>query len=261
MEQELAASVLARFDLFLLLFLRALGLLTTAPVWSGKSLPVQVRVALALAVALLLLPLLPPPLTDASLISLIPLAARELLVGMLIGFVAALVMGAIQFAGQLLDMGMGLSMVNVLDPLSNTQVPVVGSFLHLLAMLIFLTVGGHHMLLHALVESYAILPPGSAVAGEPVHRWLVEAAAGLFVTGLKVAAPVLAALFLSMAALGMLNRAVPQINVFIVGLPVQLAVGSFMLLVGLPLYVAFLRVLFGGMNSELHQLLRLMAAW
>lgn len=257
MEQDLWSALLGRVDLFLLLFLRVLGLFLTAPVWSSRAVPVQLRVGVALVTALVVLPLFASPRLPESLPALVPLALQEMLVGMLIGFIAALAMSAFQFAGQLLDVNMGLSMVNVLDPLSNTQVPILGNFLHLLAMLIFLAINGHHMLLGALMDSYALVPIGGAQLSQPLSQALVGIAANLFMIGLKVAAPVLAALFLTTVALGVLNRAVPQLNVFVVGLPVQLAVGVFMLMVVLPLYVTFLNAVFRGLTADLTNVLRL----
>jgi flagellar biosynthetic protein FliR len=255
---DVLSSFLLRVDLFLLLFLRVLGLFTTAPIWSNRVVPVQLRVALALATAAAVLPLFGPPLIPTTLAGLAPMALQELLVGMLIGFIASLALSAIQFAGQLLDINMGLAMVNVLDPMTNTQVPIMGNFLHLVAMLIFLSINGHHMLLRALMDSYALVPVGTAALSDALSRSLIEIAANLFVVGLKVAAPVLAALFLTTVALGLLNRAVPQMNVFVIGLPVQLAVGIFMLMVALPLYLSFLQVIFRGMSADILTALRLL---
>lgn len=218
----------------------------------------QLRVALALATAVAVLPLFDLPSLPSTLAGLAPIALRELLVGMLIGFIASLALSAIQFAGQLLDINMGLAMVNVLDPMTNTQVPIMGNFLHLIAMLIFLSINGHHMLLRALMDSYALVPVGTAVLSDALSHSLIEVAANLFVVGLKVAAPVLGALFLTTVALGLLNRAVPQMNVFVIGLPVQLAVGVFMLMVALPLYVSFLQVIFRGMSADILAALRLL---
>jgi flagellar biosynthesis protein FliR len=260
--------ILQRFDIFLLLFVRMMGLFATAPVWSNKMVPAQIRVGLAMVTAVVVSPLftsMEPGLVletgqaldpVQSLPGLVVLAVRELLVGMVIGFVAALAFAAVQLAGQLLDLNLGLSMVNLLDPMTNTQMPVMGNFLYILALLIFFTINGHHMLLRAVMDSYVLVPLGAATLGQPLAQSVVNMGASLFLLGFKVAAPALAAVFLTTVALGILNRAVPQMNVFVIGLPVQFAVGIFLSLVFLPLYISFLHTLFRGMSTDIMTLLR-----
>ncbi|HLN63160.1 MAG TPA: flagellar biosynthetic protein FliR [Symbiobacteriaceae bacterium] len=250
--------ILQRLDIFLLLFLRMMGLFATAPIWSNRLVPVQIRVALAMVTAVVVAPLFTAMAPVESLAALVVLAVRELLVGMVIGFVAALAFAAVQLAGQLLDLNMGLSMVNLLDPMTNTQMPVMGNFLYILAMLIFFTINGHHMLLRAVMDSYALVPLGTASLSPNLAETVANMGANLFLLGFKVAAPVLAAIFLTTIALGVLNRAVPQMNVFVIGMPVQLAVGIFMTMVFLPLYVSFLHMLFQGMSTDILTLLRLL---
>ena len=250
-------GILLRLDIFLLLFIRMMGLFATAPIWSNRLVPVQIRAALAFAAAVVVSPLFRELTPPATLPALGALAIRELLVGMVIGFVAALCFAAIQFAGQLLDLNMGLSMVNLLDPMTNTQMPVMGNFLYILSLLIFFSINGHHALIRAVMDSYALIPIGSAVLTTSLAQSLVNMGANLFVLGFKVAAPVLAAIFLTTVALGMLNRAVPQMNVFVVGLPIQLAVGLFLTIVVMPLYISFLHLIFRGMSTDILTVLRL----
>ncbi|HYF95562.1 MAG TPA: flagellar biosynthetic protein FliR [Symbiobacteriaceae bacterium] len=258
MELTVTDLILRRIDIFLLLFMRMLGLFTTAPIWSNRLVPVQLRVAISFGTAVVVSPLFRDLAMPDSFATLGTMVVRELLVGMVIGFVAALVLSAVQLAGQLLDINMGLSMVNLLDPMTNTQMPVVGNFMYILALLIFFTINGHHMLLQALMDSYALAPIGKAVLTPALAESVVKMGANLFLIGFKVAAPVLAALFLTTVALGILNRAVPQMNVFVVGMPVQLGVGIFMLMVALPLFLSFLHVLFRGMSVDIMTLLRLL---
>jgi flagellar biosynthesis protein FliR len=257
MELGVMDPILRRIDIFLLLFMRMMGLFTTAPIWSNRLVPVQIRVAVAFGAAVVVAPLFTSFPMPESLVSLGALAIRELLVGMVIGFVAALTFSAVQLAGQLLDINMGLSMVNLLDPMTNTQMPVMGNFLYILALLIFFSINGHHTLLRALMDSYAIVPLGSATLTAPLSEAVVRLGTNLFLIGFKVAAPVLAAVLLTTLALGMLNRAIPQMNVFVVGMPVQLAVGIFITMVFLPLFVTFLQVIFRGMSTDILTLLKL----
>lgn len=250
--------MLQRLDLLLLLFMRTMGLFATAPIWSNRLVPVQLRVALAFATAMVIFPLFTPPVMPPTLLGLAPMALQELLVGMIIGFVSALTLAAVQLAGQLLDLSMGISIANVLDPATNTQMPILGNFLYILAILVFFTINGHHVLLQSIMDSYVLVPVGKVVMTTSLSEAMVGMAGNLFILGFKIAAPVLAAVFLTTVALGILNRAVPQMNVFVVGLPVQLAMGIFILMVVLPLYVTFLQVVFRGMFDDILRMLQLL---
>lgn len=258
MDIGIFGSILQRIDVFLLVFLRVLGLFVTAPVLSNRLVPVQMRVAISFGVTVVVSPLFQSPPLPNTLVGLVPLAVRELLVGMVIGFVAVLAFTAVQFAGELLDINMGLSMINVLDPMTNIQMPVLGNFLYILGLLIFLSINGHHLLLRALMDSYALVPLGTGTMSAALSESVIRTAGNLFIIGFKVAAPVLAAVFLTTVALGILNRAMPQMNVFMVGLPVQLAMGVFMLMIVLPLYVTFLQTIFRGMFTDVYTSIRLL---
>jgi flagellar biosynthetic protein FliR len=258
MTLPLLEALLPRIDLILLMWIRVMGLFTTAPVWSNRQVPIQVRVALSFAIGLLLHGLIPQPAPVVNLIQLVPLALKELLVGMLIGFVVAMAFAAFQFAGELLDINIGFTMMNVLDPVTNTQSPLLGNFLYILALLVFFTINGHHMLFRALLDSYQVVPVDGAALTGALTEHLVQSAAKIFAIGLQVAIPVLAALLLTAVALGIINRTVPQMNVFVVGLPVQLFVGTALLAVILPLYLAALRGVFGGLFDDILLVIRLL---
>lgn len=252
-------QALDRLDVFLLLFSRIAGLFATAPVLSNPLVPVQVRVALAAGVALLALPLQRAAPFPGPLPALAPLLVRELVVGMLLGLVPTALLAAVQFAGELLDLDMGFSIVNTLDPLSQQQAPLLGNFLHLLVLLFFLALDGHHGLLVAVLGSFRLLPPGAppgSLAGLQAH--VLGVAAELFRLGFALAAPLLAALFLTTVAIAVVGRAVPQMNIFIVGLPVKTGAGLALLAALLPLYGAAFRALFDRMLAQTQATLQLL---
>lgn len=251
-------SALGQLDLLLLLFVRMNGLFITAPVWSNRLVPVQLRVALSFVMALLVLPLLPATHLPTNILELAPLIVKELLIGAIIGFTATLIFSAVHLAGELLDIDMGLSIMNVIDPFSGTQMPLIGNFKYLLALLVYLAVGGHHALIVAAVRSYQVVPLGGLSIGPQVFEAMMALASGVFAMALRIALPVLGALFLTTVALGVVNRAVPQMNVFVVGLPVKLAAGVLMLAAGLPFYVSFLEFLFDQVSAEASRMLVLL---
>lgn len=240
-----------------LVFARVVGLFAVAPVFSNRFVPVTLRVALALACSLAVLPVL-PPLATVGWARLMALVAAETLVGATAGFAATLVFAAVQFAGQLLDIDMGFGVAGLLDPGSGAPAAIVGSLHWILALLLFLSLDGHHGLLLVIAASYQAVPLGGFTLGEAPVAALLAMGGELFRSGLVLAAPVLATLFLTTVALAVVNRAVPQVNVFMIGLPVKAAVGLVTLLTLLPLYLAAMTRLLAGLLDRLYGLLPLL---
>lgn len=232
---ELVDTLSVRFPEFLLVLTRVGGLLVTAPVFSTRLIPVQWKVAFSLLFALLLLPLLPAlPEPPPTLWHWMSLAVQEAVFGLTAGFVTSLSLAAIQVAGQIVDVQIGFGMVNVLDPQLGTQVPLIGSFYQVLAMLIFLLSNGHHQLLRAAVASFHAVPLDRFTLAPDLQPYIVQLFSHAFVLGLKLALPVLATLLLTDVGIGLMSRAVPQMNLFVIGLPAKVLVGLIALLLAMP---------------------------
>jgi flagellar biosynthetic protein FliR len=225
--------------------LRAVGVLATAPVWSSRYLPWPLRAVLALYLGLALAPVVQPAVTGATAVHLLLVAATELVTGLALGYAAGLTFAAVQVAGHLVDMEMGFGIVNVIDPNLGQPSPVAGTFLYLLAMLLFLQFDGHHLLLAALADSFRVIPLAGATWGGPPTQVLIRASGQVFWLALRIALPVVGALFVATVALGLVARSVPQMNVFIVGLPVKIASGLFLLAASLPVYALVVQLLAG----------------
>lgn len=177
------------------------------------------------------------------------------------GLIVAMVVGAVYFAGQLLDVPVGFSMVNVIDPQTGEQTPLLAQFHFVLAILILFIVNGHHTLLLALAHSFALIPVGEVgTIGSSVDVF-IKSFGKIFALGLRIALPVIGALFVTDVALGIVARAVPQINVFFVGFPLKIGLGVALLLVVLPVYVVFVAGLFGPSGEMASSLMELMAAF
>ena len=150
-----------------------------------------------------------------------------------------------------MDMQVGFSIVNVMDPTSGQQIPLIGSFLYNLGLIIFLVTNGHHVIIAALFDSFSAVP----LMGLDVHLGLVNLIVdftnGIFVTGMKIAMPVTFAILLTNVGLGVLARTMPQMNIFVVGLPAQITVGILVLSIMLPFYIIFLDVLFNEMYGNI----------
>lgn len=234
---ELIDLAIHQSYLLLLIFARSTGLTVTAPVFSHRTVPAQLRVALALGLALVMLPVLGGTAVDRSLPALVPVLVSELAVGMLLGFVAALAFSAVQLAGALLDADLGFSMANLLDPGSGEPTALVGSLKQMLALILFLALDGHHLLLRAVLDSYTALPIAGLSLGEPAWQLVIGAVGAMFQAGFQLAMPVLAALFAATVALAVVSRSVPQLNLFVVGMPAKLAAGLILVVLALPLDV------------------------
>lgn len=251
-------DLLTRFDVLLLVFARCLGLFTTAPVFGSRNIPTPARIGLGFFISLLVMPGLSATPAAENLWVFAFLVLRETLVGLSFGFLAALIFSAIQTAGEFIDLEMGFGIVNVIDPQSGVPSPLIGNFTYMLALLIYLTTDGHHTLFSALLESYALVPLGGAAYAQSLTLLTIRTFTETFLIALKIALPTVAALFFADLALAFLARTVPQMNVFVVGLPVKIGVGFILLLVALPLYLITLDVLFGGVRANLWYLLRLL---
>ncbi len=253
---DLASLVISRADLYLLSALRLGGLFFTSPVFGSRYVPGAWKTAFGVVLAAMILPLVPDP---GNLPQTLPgwtlVALKELAVGLVMGYVANLVFVAIQVAGGFMDIEVGFGITNIVDPQTGQALPLIGNFHQLLAFLIFLLTNGHHFLIAALIRSFQLVPVGAAVAGVTTREALVTFFAAMFVTGVKLAAPVIGALFLANLALGIVARTVPQLNIFVVGLPIKLGAGVLLLAVTLPMYLSVLQPLFGRMFSDLARFL------
>ena len=170
---------------------------------------------------------------------------QEVGVGLVMAFGVEAMFAAVLVAGQLVDLPMGLSVVNVIDPTLQQETPLIGQFYLLLATLIFFAIDGHHQLILALAESLRRLPPGQAGLSAAAAESAVAAVSQAFLLGLRMAMPVVAALFLADVALAVVARAVPQLNVFVVGFPVKLVLGLAVLWLALPGLAGAVEGLFG----------------
>ena len=239
---------------FLLLLTRVSGIFVISPFFGSMNIPVYFRMGTALAFSVVLFPVIDAIDMAAPPAGLLPYAAAvvaELFIGWLIGFVAYIAFSAVHFAGKVMDMQAGFAMVNVMDPTSGQQIPLIGSFLYNLSVIVFLVVNGHHMLIAALFESFQYVPILGLSLPPNLAAFVVNLVNGVFVTGMKLAMPVTFSILLTNVGLGILARTMPQLNIFVVGLPLQIVIGMFVLSMLMPFYVLFLDVLFNETYAQI----------
>jgi flagellar biosynthetic protein FliR len=235
---------------FLLVLARTSGMVVSAPFWGGTAVPKLVRVVIAVSLSIAIYPLVQPaPLAPAqpepALVSLLIALGGEVLCGLVVGWAAQLLFAGMRLAGQQIEMKMGLGIAQLIDPQNGGQTSLLPAFLDLMVALVFLALNGHHLLIQALVSSYRLFPlagegsvPGGIAGLDLAHR-LVVAAGGIFPIALRVSAPVVVGLLLTDIVLGVVSRAIPQMNLFAVILPVQFMFGALLFLLSLPVLVWF----------------------
>lgn len=223
---------------------RLLGLFASAPLWSNRGIPVRVRLAAGLAMAMAVLPALPAmPAIPTDSWEALAVLAHQFVIGAAIGFTMRLFFAAVDLAGEMIGLQMGLSFAVFFSPTTGGQSSVIAEFLGLITLLVFLALDGHLMLVQVMVATFEWLPVGMATAAD---GWLVivRYASVMFAAGVMMALPMVATLLIANIGLGILTRAAPQLNLFAVGFPVTLAVGFFVLLLSLGLIGPVLQRLF-----------------
>lgn len=218
--------------------MRLTGLLWVAPLFSARPIPFQMKTAILVLLTLVMIPVAAEGAPGGAAVNPVTVVG-ELVVGIVLGLSAGIFIAAAESAGDMMAVQMGLSGANVLDPLSSTQMPILGQFLGLFVLTIILSAGGHLIILEALATSLEVAPVGAPLALDAGIMGFIDLGASLFVLGLRFAAPVIAAMMIGNAALGVMARTVPQMNVLMLSFPLQIAIGLFTLAAALPLMARF----------------------
>ncbi len=221
------------------------------PLLSARTVPVLWRLALAVAMAAAVAPTLPLPAGAAADLldwrAVAGEAVTSAVAGALLAFAVAIPFAAVQFAGEIVSMQMGFSLLRAFDPTSGTQMSAVSQLYYLLAVILFFTLDAHHVVLAALVDSFRILPPFGGLAADAGAWHVVGRFSAFFRVGLQIAAPCIIVLLLVSAAMGVLVKTVPQLNILIVGLPIKIAVG----LAAVGFSLVFFNEIFAGLLGSM----------
>jgi flagellar biosynthetic protein FliR len=214
---------------------RILGLIAAAPIFGHNSVPVSVKVCLGVLLASIMAPAIPAlPAVDPMSLAGLLILVQELLTGLAMGFAMRLVFAAIEFAGEVIGLTMGLGFATFFDPNTSGRSSAISQFLALVATMAFLAVNAHLALLAALAESFVSLPVSSSPISSGAPLELARWGARVFSAGLQLSLPLIAALLITQIALGILTRAAPQLNIFGIGFPITLGVGFLTLSLALP---------------------------
>ena len=243
-----ATNLLGNADYFILLLFRMGGLVLSSPLFGRVGVPQMVKISFTLSLTLLFFITMPPPtIVYGTLIGYTLILIGEVMLGVALAFVTNLFFALTFVGGQLIDMQIGFGIVNVYDPQNNTQIPLIGNLYNLTLLLVFFGVNGHHRLFSLLQTTLVRLPVGNVLFNPAMGITAVELFAKSFLLGVMVALPIVASGLILEFAIGVLVRTVPQMNVFVVGIPVKIFVGFFILLICIPMFVNFSETIFSEM--------------
>jgi len=237
-----ATSILMSADFFILLVFRMGGLVISSPIFGRVNVPIIAKIGLVTSLSYLMFAIFPQtvPLQYTTLIGFALLCAGELLLGMALAYVVNVFFSLTAFtAGQLIDMQIGFGIVNVFDAQNNTQVPMMGNLLNIMLILLFFVVNGHLRLIEILYLTIERMPVGSLVISPLIGITALEIFMRAFMLGVMMALPIIASGLTIEIAFGMLMRAVPQIHMFIVGIPLKMLVGIIVFIVTIPVFGTF----------------------
>jgi len=245
-----------QFETLMLIMVRVTVIMFILPVFSAKEIPKLARIGLGMLITFVIFKTVKPIAPLPDLYELLAAIMSQIMIGLVFGFVSFLVFMGIQLAGEILDIQIGFAVANVINPLNQTSVTVIGEFELTLASLIYLVTNSHHLLFQGISGSFNLLPPpyiglDPSVAGN-VTLFFTQACLIIF----KVAAPAAIALFIVNVALGLMARVAPQMNVFVVGFPLQISVGLLMIAVSVPLLGFVIPQLYGQVPGQLDTVMR-----
>jgi flagellar biosynthetic protein FliR len=236
---------------------RVSGLMVFCPFLGSDAVPMPVKAALTLLVTILLHPLHGPSWLALGSWQWAQVAAGEIVIGLVLGLVANFLFEAALLAGQILGVQIGYALANVFNPDTQADTPVLSQFHQMAAVLIFLQLDVHYWLLRALVRSFAYLPPGAASVTLGLVGGLLHAAGGIFLAGVQIAAPSLAATLVADVALGFLGKASPQLPVLFVGIALKNLLGLAVLVAAMSYWPRLFSQQFARLIHVSEQLLHL----
>ncbi len=220
-----------QFMSFLLTLFRVSLIMFLLPFFGGESIPKTVKVSICIVMALALWPNV--GFQNAALpahpLGIMVMMLGELVLGLILGMLVTFIFAAVQTGGQIIGFQMGFAMVNVVNPETGSSEAVTAHFLYMIAILTFLSLNGHLYVLRALTLSFDLVPPGGLFISDTLMHNVMGFSKEMFVLAVRIAAPVMAALFLVDLALALVGRAAPQMNILMLGFPLKISVGFFFL--------------------------------
>ncbi|QAS50984.1 flagellar biosynthetic protein FliR [Halobacillus litoralis] len=249
---------LANLPAFLLILVRVTSFFVTLPLFSYQTVPTRHKVAFSFFLASIMYFTVPTPelVIDAEYFLLL---FKEAAVGIAVGLLAYIILSAIQIAGGFIDFQMGFAIANVIDPQTGAQSPLIGQYLYIITLLFILAVDGHHLMIDGVFYSYELVGIDQFIPfrDEGWIEYVIHSFNKMFIIAFLMATPIVGCLFLVDIALGIIARTVPQLNVFVVGLPLKIFVALSLLVIAMTFYVMLIQNLFETMLETMRGLMQL----
>ena len=216
---------------YMCILVRITGFIYVAPFFSLKSVPQKVKIGLSILLAFMIYQLIPyEPLSYVGVIGFASLALKEVIVGLIMGLFANICVQILTFAGSLIDMEMGFSMVQEFDPISSNQVTITSNLYQYAILLMMLVMNLHHYIVKALVDSYQVIPVGKVFVHINIYQAMLDFIIDYFIIGFRIVLPMFAAMLIVNTVLAILAKVAPQMNMFVIGLQLKVLVGLLVLL-------------------------------
>jgi flagellar biosynthetic protein FliR len=249
-------------DLFLLVFMRVTGFVILNPVFGRTAVPNLFKVGFSLLFAFIITPTLTALGISANIDGFAPMilaALTEFTIGLAIGIIISMLFAVVTMAGEFVDMQMGLGMAMMYDPGSGINMPVMGSYFNILLMVVFFAGDAHLALLELVDDSFRAIAPGAMMPTAASMKFIVDMGSDMFELGLRMAVPVIAVEIVGIIAIAMLMKAVPQLNIFTVGIQIQAIIGIIIILLATPVLTALCDRLTGYILEKSAEFIRLVA--
>jgi flagellar biosynthesis protein FliR len=245
-----------QFETGLLIMVRVFTMLMIFPIFSSIQIPRHARFGLGLLISFLLFRIVPPIALLNNYYDLIVAIIAQVVLGMIVGYIAQLVFVGIMFAGEVIDLQIGFAVANVINPSTQQNITIIGELELAIATLIFLATNGHHLFLQGMAGSFALAPLPFIRLDPSVMNDAVTFLSLALVNAFKIAAPPAAALFITNIGLALMARVAPQMNVFVIGFPIQIGVGLVTLAISMSLMATVLPEIFHDVARQMDQVMR-----
>lgn len=253
-------EIIPNLSVLLLIFVRVSAFFVSVPFFSYRTIPPQLKIALALILSWMMcytfnaeaIPI------DGNYILLI---LKEAIIGLMIGLVAYIILSAVQIAGGFIDFEMGFAMANIIDPQTGAQTPLMGQFFNFLILFVLLSTNGHHLILDGIFYSYQFLPIDQFFPNfgdENTIEFILKIFGSVFAIAFQMSAPIVASLFLVTIALGITAKTVPQLNIFVIGFPIKIAIGFLVLIISMGVMIEVMEKVIELMILSMRDLMRLL---
>jgi flagellar biosynthesis protein FliR len=249
-------NIVNLLPLFTIVLFRTASVLFFSPVFNQTGLPLRIKIGLALVIAFVIFPTInnSQQMLPEGVLPFVLLIFKEIAIGFVIGYGATLTFGAFVMAGELISSEMGLQMAEMVDPLFGGQINPIAQLLQLLGLILFLALDGHHWIINALVLSYKTVPIPEFFGPGMTMGKIMQLFQGLFISAIKIAAPVMIILFLVVVVTGLIGKSIPEINIFLIVFPMKIIVGFMILGITFPFIVRAMEYLINILHKDLFSL-------